>query len=604
MKESDSLKQAMESLGPEFELVRELGRGATAVVYLLRDHALDRDVAMKVIRPSFGANDEAIARLQREARLVAKLQHPNIVKLYESRRLPDGSLALLMEHIPGRNLKEVVNDDGALPVNRAVGVLKDVASALAYAHRRHIVHRDVKPENVYIDEEVGTARLADFGVARPWDRDSRLTLPGESLGTPAYMSPEQIDGLDVDGRSDVYSLGLVGYEILMGHHPWEGENLFTVIFKQKNEDLPSLATQGLGVSQGLAGALEKAVRKDPDGRWESAEAFLNRLVALEEDKAEATGETADWVTPASTEEGRDVVLPVAPEDELPWSRPTDPPVAVKKKRRWVLPLAVLAVAAPVGGFTAYNWLWTGGGMTDSQGGMSNAEAAELPVSDGPERVPEVPMGPLSFEVPEGTSLSGAIGSTLVLAVRLADGYGVPVIDTLVQFRVADGEGVLASGAGVRTDTAGIAQATLQLSERPGPVTVVAALEGSYDVPEFRFEVRARPGAPSRAIVLAGDGQSGLVGTALPQSVGVRVSDQGGNPVPGVEVRFQIMAGGGRVGPALTQTDSVGRAFARWTLGGAAGPQSLAAFVPSAENTLLTFAATARAPAPVQQPDEE
>jgi serine/threonine-protein kinase len=162
MKDPEQLKEAIEALGGDFELVRQLGQGATAVVYLLRDHTLDRDVAMKVIRATFAGDDEAIARLQREARLVAQLTHPNIVSLFRTQRLPDGSFALLMEHVPGRNLKEILREEGAFPVPKAIRVLRDVASALAYAHRRRIVHRDVKPENIYIDEEVGAARLADF----------------------------------------------------------------------------------------------------------------------------------------------------------------------------------------------------------------------------------------------------------------------------------------------------------------------------------------------------------------------------------------------------------------------------------------------------------
>ncbi len=280
MKTPEQLKEAIEAVGGEFELIRELGQGATAVVYLLRDHALNRDVAMKVIRATFAADEEALARLQREARLVAQLSHPNIVKLYGTHRLTDGSFALLMEHVPGRNLKELLREEGAFPVPRALRVLKDVASALAYAHRRRIVHRDVKPENIYIDEEVGAARLADFGVARPWDQDARLTLPGASLGTPAYMSPEQIDGLEVDGRSDVYSLGLVGYEMLLGHHPWEGENVFTIIYRQKNDELP-MEPLGLGHYPALAETLEKALEKEPAARLESAMAFLERLSELD-----------------------------------------------------------------------------------------------------------------------------------------------------------------------------------------------------------------------------------------------------------------------------------------------------------------------------------
>lgn len=601
MKETETLKQALESLGADFELVRELGRGATAVVYLLRDHALDRDVAMKVIRTSFGANDEAIARLQREARLVAKLQHPNIVKLYESRRLPDGSLALLMEHVPGRNLKEVVNDEGALPVDRALTVLMDVASALAYAHRRKIVHRDVKPENVYLDEEVGTARLADFGVARPWDQDTRLTLPGESLGTPAYMSPEQIDGKDVDGRSDVYSLGLVGYEVLLGRHPWEGENLFNVIFKQKNEDLPSLATLGLGVSPALAGALEKAVRKEPDGRWESAEAFLNRLVAISDDTGAATGGGEGWTPSEAAESETDAVFPVpTTDDDLPWGTSPAKPMTVPGRRRWVVPLLLIAGVA-LGGFGAYKWLLANGGGPEVDP-FGDEEIAGTPSTEAVGTGAALPLGPPTFEMAGNLELAGPIGSALTLAVRMANGAGDPVADTLVNFQVLEGEGFLAPEEGVRTDSTGTAQVVLWLPAAPGPVQVQADVPGS-DLPAVVFDALARAGPPTTVRAIQGGGQTASTGASLPQALGIRVFDEGGNPVPDVDVRFRILDGGGRVNPSRLQTDSLGQAFARWTLGSQGGPQTVAALVPAADEALLTFTATALAPAPVTLEDE-
>src|SRR5690606_7622060 len=122
-----------------------------------------------------------------------------------------------------------------LPFDMVERILIDIGRALAYAQRHRIVHRDIKPENVYLDEETGIARLSDFGIARPWDAESGLTLPGMAIGTPAYMAPEQIDGGVLDGRSDLYSLGLVGYEMLTGTPPWAGESLFSMIYKQRNE---------------------------------------------------------------------------------------------------------------------------------------------------------------------------------------------------------------------------------------------------------------------------------------------------------------------------------------------------------------------------------
>ncbi|MEP6831903.1 MAG: serine/threonine-protein kinase, partial [Gemmatimonas sp.] len=226
-------------LEDEYELLNELGRGGSAVVWRARDKNLGREVAIKVVHTrTAGANDDAIARLAREARTVAKLQHPNIVTVYAVKRLREGGLALVMQLVPGRTLKQAVAEGGAFSADQAERVIRDVAEALAYAHSHGVVHRDVKPENIFIDESNGRAMLSDFGIAHSSEFDSRLTMTGAAIGTPAYMSPEQIDGAPANARSDVYSLGLVSWEMLTGERPWEGETLYNVIFKQKHEELP------------------------------------------------------------------------------------------------------------------------------------------------------------------------------------------------------------------------------------------------------------------------------------------------------------------------------------------------------------------------------
>jgi len=257
-------------LESDYEILGELGRGATAVVYRARDRELGREVAIKVIRPKYADDDETVARLAREARTVAQLQHPNIVTLYAVRRIRDGSLALVMQLVPGRTLRDVLNARGACTFERVDRVLRDVASALAHAHQRGFVHRDVKPENIFIDETTGQALLSDFGVARSLEPDSQLTATGTAIGTPSYMSPEQIDGTELDGRSDVYSLGLVGWEMLTGRRPWEGEGLYSVIFKQKREELPAIDELRPDAPDRLIYLVEGATRKNPGDRWRSA----------------------------------------------------------------------------------------------------------------------------------------------------------------------------------------------------------------------------------------------------------------------------------------------------------------------------------------------
>lgn len=265
------------ALGSDYEIVRELGRGGASVVYLGRDRVLGREVAIKVIRDSHAGDAEAVARFEREARMLASLQHPNIVMLYAAKQLPGGTLALVMQHGGWATLKSVILEKGALPLELVERVLRDVASALDYLHRHNVIHRDVKPENIFIDGDSGRALLSDFSIAKSGDAATSVTLTGVVIGTPAYMSPEQIDGGELTGRSDLYSLGMVGYEMLTGERPWEGENLFNVIYKQKTERLPSLLARRPDTPEKLRRLIEKATEKDPALRWSDASEFLAAL---------------------------------------------------------------------------------------------------------------------------------------------------------------------------------------------------------------------------------------------------------------------------------------------------------------------------------------
>ncbi|MGH7710076.1 MAG: serine/threonine-protein kinase, partial [Gemmatimonadaceae bacterium] len=264
-------------LDGEYECLGELGRGGMAIVYHARDRELNRDVAVKVVRTRYVHDAEAVARLAREARTVAHLEHPNLVALHAVKRLTDDSLALVMQLVPGKTLKQALRDEGAFSPDRVERVLRDIARALAYAHARGIVHRDVKPENIFLDAATGRALLSDFGVAISRDADTSLTATGTAIGTPTYMSPEQIDGARVDGRSDLYSLGLVAWEMLTGRRPWDGESLYSVIYRQKHEELLSIDALRPDVSERLRFLIDGLLRKQPASRWASAERFLGRL---------------------------------------------------------------------------------------------------------------------------------------------------------------------------------------------------------------------------------------------------------------------------------------------------------------------------------------
>lgn len=266
-------------LDANYTLLGELGRGGMAVVFRARDRELGREVAVKVVRPRFAADEEAVARLAREARTVAQLEHPNIVGVYSIRHLADHSVALVMQLIPGRTLKQAVTEDGPFDAAAAEQVLRDIARALAYAHRAGVVHRDVKPENIFLDATSGRAMLSDFGVARVMDAPTELTATGTTIGTPTYMAPEQIDGVNLDGRSDLYSLGMVGWEMLTGERPWAGESLYSVIYRQKHDQLPPIDTFRDDIPPRTQYLIEGLMPKNPDRRWASAARFLTLLAS-------------------------------------------------------------------------------------------------------------------------------------------------------------------------------------------------------------------------------------------------------------------------------------------------------------------------------------
>lgn len=301
MTPSFGLPAELAELSDDYEFLSELGRGGSAVVYRARDRALGREVAVKVVHPRpTSPDDDPVARLAHEARTVAQLQHPRIVTVYAVRRLRGGGLALVLQLVPGTTLKACIQRDGALPPERAQSILRDVAEALAYAHARGIVHRDVKPENIFLDEDTGRALLADFGIARSGETES-MTLTGTAIGTPFYMSPEQVEGATLDGRSDLYSLGLVAWEMLTGRRPWDGESLYNVIYKQKHDELAPIEALRPEVPRRLQYIVERMLQKRPGARWAGADGLLAQL-----NHAVLPADYAKWQTalPARVERHR------------------------------------------------------------------------------------------------------------------------------------------------------------------------------------------------------------------------------------------------------------------------------------------------------------
>jgi serine/threonine protein kinase len=261
-------------LAGRYTLERELGRGGMATVYLARDQRHQRRVAIKILRPEVAASLGS-ERFLREIQIAACLTHPHILPLHDSGESGD-LLYYVMPFVEGESLRERLGRQGKLSLPEAIRITREVADALAYAHQHGIIHRDIKPGNILL--ESGHAVVADFGIARALSAAGGEvhTTSGVAIGTPMYMSPEQISGTRIDGRSDVYSLGCVLYEMLTGAPPFRGPNAEAVVARQLYEQPASLSSQE-HVSHALARTIEKALAKSPDDRFPDASSFAEVL---------------------------------------------------------------------------------------------------------------------------------------------------------------------------------------------------------------------------------------------------------------------------------------------------------------------------------------
>jgi serine/threonine-protein kinase len=278
------------ALDPQYRLERELGRGGMGVVYQATDRTLDRHVAIKVAHPELTEKPPIAQRFLAEARMLARIRHPNIVAIHQAGRVQNLHY-YVMDEVPGESLRQLINREGALPIERARAIASDIAAALDAAGRAGFVHRDVKPENVLLDGATGRALLADFGIARASDGVSvgSTTGQGIAVGTPTYMSPEQAAGESVDTRSDLYGLGVVAYEMLAGEPPFVGPNR-VVVSRHLSERPAPLERMRPDIPKGLAAAVMRALEKVPRDRWQTG-AEMQR--ALEGGRLPAAGRLRD-----------------------------------------------------------------------------------------------------------------------------------------------------------------------------------------------------------------------------------------------------------------------------------------------------------------------
>ncbi|HEV2787569.1 MAG TPA: protein kinase, partial [Solirubrobacteraceae bacterium] len=282
-------------LSNRYRLDAQVGTGGMSTVYRAFDTVLERQVAIKLMHREIARDSDQLERFRREARAVAQLNHPHVVGVIDAGEEGDPDHPtpyIVFEYVEGETLKQRIRRHGRLPIAESIAYAIEVARALGAAHERHIVHRDVKPQNVLVDEE-GTAKVTDFGIAYIRSQEG-LTADGRVLGTTDYVSPEQALGHAVSGQSDLYSLGVVLFEMLTGEVPFKGENQIAVAMKHVREDLPDVQARRPEVSAALAAVIDRATAKDLERRYRDAHemiADLEDVLAIETSRTgQVTGE--------------------------------------------------------------------------------------------------------------------------------------------------------------------------------------------------------------------------------------------------------------------------------------------------------------------------
>jgi serine/threonine-protein kinase len=280
-------------LSGRYRLQSKLGSGGMSTVYLAQDEVLDRPVAVKLLHREISEEADQLERFRREARAAARLSHPNLVSVIDAGE-DEGRPYIVFEYVEGDTLKKKIHEEGELPVDEAIAYAIEIGRGLIAAHSRKLVHRDVKPQNVLIDRD-GRAKVTDFGIARSLEAEG-MTATGRVLGTTDYVSPEQAMGEDVDERSDVYSLGVVLYEMLTGDVPFKAETQVGVAMKHVNEPLPDVLVERPAVSAAVAAVVDRSTTKDPRNRYASVGEMVRDLEATLEVAAARGGGTHGQAT--------------------------------------------------------------------------------------------------------------------------------------------------------------------------------------------------------------------------------------------------------------------------------------------------------------------
>lgn len=266
-------------LGNRYQIIRKIGDGGMAFVYQAKDKLLNRIVAVKVLRPEFVDDKDFLAKFKREAEAVANITHPNIVNVYDVGQ-EEKVHYIVMEYVDGKNLKEIIKDEGVLDEYTALDITKQIAQALSAAHKKGVIHRDIKPHNILISNEGRQVKVADFGIAKAVS-NSTITNIGSIIGSVHYFSPEQAKGQPVSNNADLYSLGIVLYEMLVGRVPFRGDSPISIALQHINEDIEFTPEEKTKIPHSIRTLISKMTDKSPEDRYQSAEEVIEDIEYIE-----------------------------------------------------------------------------------------------------------------------------------------------------------------------------------------------------------------------------------------------------------------------------------------------------------------------------------